>query len=51
MSFKGFSTFSSGSHFLQQSGAIFAISVEDHPRNISVKLFKNRSTGLGGDVV
>ena len=39
MSFKGFSIFSSGSHFIQLSGTILAILVEGHPRNISVKLF------------
>ena len=39
MSFKGFSIFSSGGHFVQRSGTIIAILVEGHPRNISVKLF------------
>ena len=39
MSFKGFSTFSSDGHFVKQSGMILAISVEGHPRNISLKLF------------
>ena len=51
MSFKGFSIFSSGGHFVQWSGTIFAVLVEGHPRNISVKLFCNRSIGLGGDVI
>ena len=39
MSFKGFSIFSSGGHFVQRSGSILAILIEGHPRNISVKLF------------
>ena len=39
MSFKGFSFFSSGGHFVQQSGTILAIYVEGRLRNISVKLF------------
>ena len=39
MSFKGFSFFSSGSHFVQQSKTIIAILVEGHPSNVSVKLF------------
>ena len=38
MSFKGFSIFSSGGRFVQPSGMILAISLEGHPRNISVKL-------------
>ena len=37
-----FSIFSSGGHFVQRSGTILKIVVEDHPRNISVKLFLNR---------
>ena len=41
MSFKGFSIFSFGGHFVQQSRKILAILVEGHPRNISVKnIFK-----------
>ena len=36
---KRFSYFSSGGHFVQQSRTILAILEEDHPRNISVKLF------------
>ena len=36
MSFKGFSIFSSGGHFVQRRGAILAFLVESHPRNISV---------------
>ena len=32
------------------SRTILAILVECHPRNISVKLFWNWATGLGGDV-
>ena len=46
-----FSFFSSGSYFDQQSGTILAILVEDHPKNISVKLFLNRAIDLGVDVV
>ena len=38
MSFKSLSVFSSGGHFVQQSGTILAILVEGHSRNISVKL-------------
>ena len=40
-SFKGFSIFSSGSHFVQPSEIILAIlaHVEGHNRNISAKLF------------
>ena len=34
-----FSISISGGHFVEGRGAILAISVEDHPRNISVKLF------------
>ena len=51
MSFKSFSLFSSGGHFVQQSRTIVAILVKGHPRNIPVKLFWNRPIGLGGDVV
>ena len=51
MLFKGFSIFSSGGHFVQQSSTILAILVKGHLRNISVKLFCNRALGLGGDVV
>ena len=51
MSFKGFSIFRSGGHFVQQSGTVLAILVKGHQRNISVKLFLNWSTGLGGDVI
>ena len=36
---KRFLIFSSGGHFVQQSITILEILVEDHPRNISVKLF------------
>ena len=50
MSFKSFSIFSSGGHFVQQSRTIVAILVKGHPRNIPVKLFWNRPIGLGGDV-
>ena len=38
MTFKGFSIFSSGGHFVQRSRTILAILVEGHLRNISVKL-------------
>ena len=50
MSFKGFSIFNSGGHFVKQSGTILAILVEGHSRNIPVKLFQNPLTGLGIDV-
>ena len=43
--------FSSGGHFVQPSGTILAYFVEGHPRNISVKLFKNWSIGLGVDII
>ena len=36
---KVFSIFSSGSHFVQGNGTIFAILEEDHPSNISVHFF------------
>ena len=39
MSFKGFSIFSSGCHFVQPSGTSLAISVESHCRKTSVKIF------------
>ena len=39
MSFKGFSIFSSGGHFVQRSGTILVILVEGNPRNISMNLF------------
>ena len=39
MSFKSFSIFSSGGHFVQKSGTILAILVEGHSRNISVIFF------------
>ena len=39
MSLKGFSIFSSGDHFVQQSRMILASFVEGHPRKISVRLF------------
>ena len=39
MSFKGFSIFSSGSHFVQLSGTILAIFEEGHLGNIPVELF------------
>ena len=51
MSFKGFSIFCSGSHFVQWSRIILAILVEGHPKNISVKLFGNQAIGLRGEVI
>ena len=42
MSFKAFSIFSSGGHFVQGRETILAILVEGHPRNISVKYFEIR---------
>ena len=51
MLFKGFSIFSFGGHFVQWSKTILAILEVGHPRNISVKLFWNLATGLGGNVV
>ena len=50
MSFKGFSIFSSGNHFVQQIRPILAILVKGDKRNISVKSFWNQATGQGGDV-
>ena len=50
MSLKGFSIFSSGGHFVQLSGTIFAILVEGHSRDIPVKLFQTPLTGIGEDV-
>ena len=52
MSFKCFfvSIFSSVGHFVPWSGTILTGLLEGNPRNISVKLFGNRSIGLGGDV-
>ena len=51
MFFFFFSIFSSGGHFVQRSETIIAILVEGHARKISVKLFSNRATGIGEDVV
>ena len=48
---KGFPIFSSGGHFVQRSRTILAIVLDGHPKNISVKLFRNWPIGLGGDVV
>ena len=39
MSFKGFSIFISGGHFVQWSETILAVLVEGHPRKISEKFF------------
>ena len=49
--FKGFSIFSSGGHFVQWSGTVWAILVDSHLRNIPVKLFQNLSTDLAEEVV
>ena len=37
MSYKAFSIFSSGGHFVQRSKIILPILVKCHPRNVSVK--------------
>ena len=50
MLFKGFSTFSSGDHFVQQGRTILAVLVKGDKRNISVKSFWNQATGQG-DVI
>ena len=50
MSFKGFSSFSFGDYFVQQSRTILAILVLGHNGNISVKLFGNQVTECRGDV-
>ena len=47
MLFKDFSRFNSGSHFVQQSGTICAILVEDIMGNIRVKLFEILTNGSG----
>ena len=39
MSLQNFSIFSFGSHFVQESGTILAISLKAHKRNILVKFF------------
>ena len=49
LSFFSFSSF--GGHFVQRSVTILAMLVGGYPRNISVKLFRNRAIGLQGDVV
>ena len=51
MSFKCISILSSGGRFVQRSCTISTVSVVGHPRQISVKLFWNRSIGLGGDAI
>ena len=38
--------FINGGHFVEGMGAILAISVEGHPRNIFVKLFWKQTIGL-----
>ena len=45
-----FSIFSSGSHFVQQSVTVWAILVEDLPRNNPIKFGWNPPSGNGGDV-
>ena len=45
------SIYSSGGHFVQCSGTIWANLVEGKPRNISVKLLQNLSTDLAEEVV
>ena len=47
MSFKGFSIFSPGHHFVQQSGAILVILAEGHWWNTSVQIFWNQAIGQG----
>ena len=42
--------FSSGGHLVQQRRTVWAILVEDHPRNILVKLLKNLSSSVRGNV-
>ena len=51
MLFKGFSIFSSGDHFIQQSRTILAILVKGNKRNISVKSFWNQATSQGDEVI
>ena len=48
---KFFSIFSSGSHFVLGSSTNFMILVVGHPRNMSVKSFRNGAIDLGGDVI
>ena len=50
MSFKDFSVFSSGNHFVGRSRTICAILVEGNIGDICVKLFKILTSG-SGDVV
>ena len=50
-SFKGFSIFSSGGHFVQRSRTVSAILVDSHLRNIPVKLFQNLSIDIAEEVV
>ena len=51
MSFQGFSVLTCGGNFVQQSKRTLAMYVVSHPRNFSVKLFRNRAMGSGGDVI
>ena len=51
MSFKSFSIFSSGHHFVQPSGTILEILVEGHWRNTFVQILWNWAIGQGLDVV
>ena len=48
---KGISIFGPGDHIVQRSGTVGAVLDEGHPGSISVKLFQNPSSGLGGEVV
>ena len=50
MSFKGFSIFNSGGHFVQRSWMAWAILVEDVPRNNPIKFGWNPPSGYTGDV-
>ena len=48
MSFEVFSIFSSGGHFVQQSGMVWAILVEDIPRNIPIMFGWKLPSGYRG---
>ena len=45
---KLFSTYSPGSHFVQQRGTVYAIFID---RNLPVKIFQNLSTDLAEEVI
>lgn len=51
MSLKEFSIFSYGGHIVLTNQIFLAPLVEGHPRNISLKLFQNLNSSLGGNVV